>query len=294
MARRSIGVSGESAAAQAGAAGAEALGWTVRPEVVGFDVVVPAPLASTLALADAAVEAGGRRAFGWPLITTPAVQELLRRAPSVGAVTNLSTRSTRPAPSLALRAGASLSGGVLLCSAHDQIALTMIVARLVGLGAPRSVSASVRLGADGLDDTADVVIEFVGGLAAHVHADWQSESVASQEFQLAGEAGVLRSETDPHLSLEFNGERVRLPAANVADEQHRPLHESGVVAMLKTIAAAFDAGTLPYAFTLAFGRDVLEVIVAAYASAGRREQLALPFDGDRSATPQRLLAGSAT
>jgi predicted dehydrogenase len=294
MARRSIGISGDSAAAQAYVAGAEALGWIVRPEGVGIDVVVPAPLASTLAFADASVETGGRRAFGWPLITTAAVQELLRRAPSVGAVTSLSSRSTRPAPSVALPAGASLSGGVLLYSAHDQIALTMIVARLVGLGAPRSVSASVGLGANGLDDTADVAIEFVGGRTARVHADWQSESVTSQEFQLAGEAGVLRSETDPRLSLEFNGEQVRLPAANVADEQHRPLHESGVVAMLKTIAAAFDAGTLPYAFTLAFGRDVLEVIVAAYASAGRREPVALPFDGNRDATPQRLLDGSAT
>lgn len=287
MARRSLGISGESAAARAYVAGAEVLGWDVLSEGAGVDVVVPAPLASTLALADALVDDGGRRSFGWPLITTAAVQELLRRAPSVGAVTNLSSRSTRPAPP----DGASLSGGVLLSSAHDQIALTMLVARLVGMGAPQSVTASVGLDANGLDDAADVAIEFVGGRTAHVHADWQSESVTSQEFQLAGEAGVLRSETDPRLSLEFNGEQVRLPVANVANEQHRPLHESGVIAMLKTIAASFDAGTLPYAFTLAFGRDVLEVIIAAYASAGRHEPVALPFDGDRNATPQQLLAG---
>ena len=287
MARRSLSISGESVAAQAYAAGAEVLGWDVRSEEAGVDVVVPAPLAWTLALADASVDAGGRRSFGWPLITTAAVQELLRRAPLVGAVTNLSSRSTRPAPPV----GAALSGGVLLSSAHDQIALTMLVARLAGMGAPQSVTASIGLDANGLDDTADVAIEFVEGRTAHVHADWQSESVTSQEFQLAGEAGVLRSETDPRLSLEFNGEQVRLPVAKVADEQHRPLHEFGVVSMLKTIAAAFDAGTLPYAFTLAFGRDVLEVIVAAYASAGCHEPVALPFDGDRNATPQQLLAG---
>ena len=290
MARRSISISGESAAAQAYTAGAAVLGWDVRSEGVGVDIIVPGPLASTLALADASVDAGGRRAFGWPLITTAAVQELLRRAPSVGAVTDLSSRSTRPAPSVALSAGAPLWGGVLLSSAHDQIALTMLVARLVGMGAPRSVTASVGFGPNGLDNAADMAIEFVGGLTARVQADWQSESVTSQEFQLAGEAGVLRSENDPRLSLEFNGERVRLRSANVADEQHRPLHESGVVAMLKTIAAAFDAGTLPYAFTLAFGRDVLEVIVAAYASAGHREPVVVPFHGDRSATPQQLLA----
>jgi predicted dehydrogenase len=286
VSRRSIGISGESAAAQAYAAGAEALGWLVPSDETDVDVVVPAPLALTLALADTAVKAAGRRSFGWPLITTAAVQALMRRAPSVGAVTNLSSRSTRPAPP----GGASLPGGALLYSAHDPIALTMLVARLVGLGAPRSINASVGLGTNGLDDAADVAIEFVGGLIGHVHADWQSESVASQEFQLAGEVGVLRSETDPRLSLEFNGERVRLPAANIVDEQHRPLHESGVVAMLKTIAASFDAGTLPYAFTLEFGRDVLEVIMAAYASAGKHEPVALPFDGDRNAMPQQLLA----
>jgi predicted dehydrogenase len=290
VARRSIGISGEAAAAQVYAAGAAVLGWDVRSEGADVDIIVPGPLASTLALADASVDAGGRRAFGWPLITTVAVQELLRRVASVGAVTDLSSRSTRPAPSVALSAGAPLSGGLLLSSAHDQIALTMLVARLVGMGAPRSVTASVGCGASGLDHAADMAIEFVGGLTAHVHADWQSESVTSQEFQLAGNAGVLRSETDPRLSLEFNGERVWLRAANVADEQHRLLHESGVVAMLKTIAAAFDAGTLPYAFTLAFGRDVLEVIVAASASAGRHEPVALPFDGDRSARPQQFLA----
>jgi predicted dehydrogenase len=291
VARRSIGISGEAAAAQVYAAGAAVLGWDVRSEGADVDIIVPGPLASTLVLADASVDAGGRRAFGWPLITTVAVQELLRRAPSVGAVTDLSSRSTRPAPSVAQSAGAPLSGGVLLSSAHDQIALTMLVARLVGMGAPRSVTASVEFGASGLDNAADMAIEFVGGLIARVHADWQSESVTSQEFQLAGKAGVLRSETDPRLSLEFNGERVRLRATNVANEQHRLLHESGVVAMLKTIAAAFDAGTLPYAFTLAFGRDVLEVIVAASASAGRHEPVALPFAGDRSARPQQFLAG---
>jgi|TARA_R110002110_G_scaffold249897_2_gene466113 predicted dehydrogenase len=290
MARRSIGISGGAAAAQVYAAGAAVLGWDVHSEGADVDIIVSGPLASTLALADASVQAGGRRAFGWPLITTVAVQELLRRAPSVGAVTDLSSRSTRPAPSVALSARSPLSGGVLLSSAHDQIALTMLVARLVGMGAPQSVTASVGFDASGLDNAVDMAIEFVGGLTARVHADWQSESVTNQEFQLAGEAGVLRSETDPRLSLEFNGERVRLPAANVADEQHRPLHEAGVVAMLTTIATAFDAGTLPYAFTLAFGRDVLEVIVAAYASAGHREPVALPFDGDRSATPQQLLA----
>jgi predicted dehydrogenase len=213
------------------------------------------------------------------------VQELLRRVGSVGTVTAISSRSTRPMPP----AIGSAPAVVLIQSAHDHIALTLLLARLTAMGAP--VSASATLGANGLNDSVDVGIEFESGLTATVHADWQSTGVVSREFQLAGELGVLRSETDPRPALEFNGEPVVLPLKRLSDEQHRPLFESGVVDMLKTIRAGFDGGSLPQAFTLDFGRDVLDVIMAAYRSIVVRGAVGLPFDGDRSATAGDLLAG---
>lgn len=292
---RQIGVAGNSPGAHAYVAGARVLGWSCSDPGTGSsaDVVVPAPLASTLAQADAVVAAGGRRAFGWPLVSTSPVQELLRRVASVGPITAISSRSTRPVPPDA----GSAAGGVLFQSAHDHIALTLLVALLAGMGPPVSVSATATIDSDGpndsvLDDSVDVGIGFEGALTASVHADWQSAGVVSREFQLAGELGVLRSETDPRPALEFNGDPVALASKRIADEQHRPLYESGVIDMLKTIGASFDNGALPHAFTLAFGRDVLDVIMAAYRSIAVRGPVELPFDGDRTATPTSLLASS--
>ena len=288
MAARHIGIAGASSAALAYAAGARVLGWSCDdPGQVGSgDVIVPAPLAATLAQADALIEVGGRRAFGWPLVSTSPVQELLRRVASVGPVTAISSRSTRPMP---LDAG-SAPGGVLFQSAHDHIALTLLVGLVAGMGSPVSVSATALINPEGLDDSVDVEIAFAGGLVATVHADWRSDGVVSREFQMAGELGVLRSETDPRPALEFNGDMVPLASTRVADEQHRPLHESGVIDMLQTIGAGFDSGTLPHAFTLAFGRDVLDVILAAYQSIATRRAVTLPFDGDRNTTPASVLS----
>lgn len=289
-AARTIGIAGTSPAALAFAAGARSLGWdSEQPATVhAAGVVVPAPLATTLAAADDLVAAGGRHAFGWPLVNTSPVQELLRRFADVGTVTALSSRSTRPLPPDA----ASVPAGVLFQSAHDHIALTLLVARVTALGVPTSVSASAVMGQRGIDDSADVHIAFAGGITASVHADWHSDGVVSREFQLAGELGVLRSETDPRPALEFNGDPVVLPTKRLSDEQLRPLHESGIIDMLKTIGAGFDSGALPHAFTLAFGRDVLAVIMAAYQAIADRRPVALPFDGDRTATPSAVLAST--
>jgi predicted dehydrogenase len=289
-AARAIGIAGTSPAALAYAAGARSLGWdSDQPATVHANgVVFPAPLATTLAATDDLIAAGGQQAFGWPLITTSPVQELLRRFAAVGTVTALSSRSTRPMPPDA----ASVPAGVLFQSAHDHIALTLLVAHLTGMGAPVSVSASAAMGPGGIDDSTDVRIAFAGGITASVHADWHSDGVVSREFQLAGELGVLRSETDPRPALEFNGGPVVLPTKRLSDEQLRPLHESGIIDMMKTIGAGFDSGALPHAFTLSFGRDVLAVIMAAYQSIADRGPVTLPFDGNRNATPAAVLASS--
>ena len=56
------------------------------------------------------------------------------------------------------------------------------------------------------------------------------------------------------------------------------------------LRVALDGG--PFEADAAFGRDVLELICAAYASAGRGGAwVALPFDGPRDRTPLELWLG---
>lgn len=287
-AEREVGIAGDSPAALAFSAAAQVLGWDSEQPARDRTnrVVFPGPIATSLAAADGLIAADRERAFGWPLVTTLAVQELLRRVGSIGPVTAIAARSTRPRPAEIGPAPVV----ALVESAHDHIALALLVARLTALGDPVSVSAAT--GPGGLNDSVDIGIAFEGGITATVHADWQSTGVVSREFQAAGELGVLRSETDPRPALEFNGEPVVLPVRRVKNEQHRPLIESGVVDMLQTIGAGFDGGSLPQAFTLDFGRDVLDVMMAACQSIAVRGTAGLPFGGDRTAVAFDVLTGS--
>lgn len=286
-AARAIAIAGDSPAALAFAAAARVLGWeSEQPARTRSDmVVVPGPIAPSLTAADELVNDDRDQAFGWPLVTSLPAQELLRRVGSIGSITAIAARSTRPEPD-DIGPTPIIE---LVRSTHDQIALTLLLARVTALGDP--MSASATLGPDGLNDSVHIGIVFEGGLTATVHADWQSTGVVSREFQVAGELGVLRSETDPRPALEFNGEPVALPPQRVNNEQHRPLIESGVVDMLQTIRAGFDGGSLPQAFTLDFGRVVLDVMMATYQSIVVQGTVALPFEGDRSATAIDVLTG---
>jgi hypothetical protein len=60
------------------------------------------------------------------------------------------------------------------------------------------------------------------------------------------------------------------------------------VAQLEELLDDFAQGREPL-MGAAFGRDVLELVCAAYTSAGRDgEPIALPFDGPRDRTPLEL------
>ncbi len=261
--------------------------------------MVPAPLGVTLAASDQTVaDLGGRlSAYAWPLVTIPAVQALIRRLGALGDVTHLSTRSTRPAPDPLSAARDPHTGGALLWAGHDQVALSLLIAEVVGWGPPVSVLGSFSTGVTGIDDWAEAVIAFESGHNAAVHVDWRAIVAATQEVQVAGSTGVLRFDTDPTASLEFNGDPVDLGSARPrgdtgTDELTRHLAESGVADMMRVVGASFEAATpMPTAFTLDFGRRVLDVIFAAYRS-GRGVGLPapLPDTGPRDRTTTQLLA----
>lgn len=260
--------------------------------------VVVAPLASTLAEADRMVAADGphRGVLGWPLITAPTTQELMRRAGSIGAPTNLSMSSSRPLPQWGEYLTGAWGGGATQFVAHDHIALTLLLARFIGLGEPTTVTATMELNAHGVDIGAAISLTFPDGQIATIHAGWNDEPIPRSDIQLAGTDGVLRIDASPVPVLEHNGETVHTTGRSLPDEQFRPLHEAGLIDLLKTIEAELSSNRpLPHAFTFDFGRQVGDVVAAAYRSAGTDgTPVPLPFEGARNMSPLEIYRAAAT
>ena len=93
---------------------------------------------------------------------------------------------------------------------------------------------------------------------------------------------MVRAELMPEVVLEHDGEPVPLaPTRPGADPR---LEQLGYVAQLEAVAAA--VGGRPSWCDARFGRGVLDVVMAAYSSAGRGgEEVILPFAGPRDRTP---------
>ena len=89
----------------------------------------------------------------------------------------------------------------------------------------------------------------------------------------------------PVQSLELNGNEVALPAATSRVPE---LEQLGYAGQLRALVADLAAGSTP-TMSAAFGREVLQVVLAAYWSAGKHgEEVALPFAGPRDLTPLQL------
>ena len=137
------------------------------------------------------------------------------------------------------------------------------------------------------DDDAAVRIRFESGLVAELDVSWTSDTTL-WDAQAASDRGVLRIELLPEVLVEHNGDPVVLPSRyEVADPR---LEQFGYVdQLLDLVDGADDRGQ-----DLDTARAVLEVICAAYRSAGLGgDEVTLPFDGDRHATPLALWRGAS-
>lgn len=267
----------------------------------GALVLVEKPIATTLAGADrliAAIDAGvdpSRLRCGENLLHTPIWRTALELRPALGTLGHLSLRTLQPPPDWGHFREPLLAGGVLFDLGPHALALALGLADepLVG------VSAALRSSRDdGADDDAVVRLRFASGLVASVEVSWVSEHTI-WEAQAASDSGVLRLELLPEVLLEFGGEPVELSSRHPGVE---PLLEQfGYVDQLLDLAAQ-DRGRPGQDAESA--RAVLEVICAAYASAGTArtragtggsgeigDEVAIPFTGDRTRTPLSLWRG---
>jgi myo-inositol 2-dehydrogenase/D-chiro-inositol 1-dehydrogenase len=255
----------------------------------GAAVLVEKPLATTLADADrlvaAARTAPGRVSYGENLAHAPTVTAALARRPALGAVTQLEARVVQPPPPWGEYRTEAWGGGVLFDVGPHPLALVLLLARPAR---PVEVRATLAGGDDHpTDEHAEVTVRFDSGLQAQVVVSWRSAGEILWDVQAAGRNGVLRIELLPEPVLEVDGEPVTVPGSPVPLPDPK-LHELGYREQLVVFAADAAAGREPV-MDAAFGREVLDLLCAAYASAGAGSvPRAVPFTGRRDATPHQL------
>ncbi len=259
----------------------------------GAAVLVEKPLAPTLAEADRLLDAAHRvEQAGTPvrircaenLVHAPFWRAVLERRPALGTLGHLSLRTCQPPPEWGHFTRPLESGGVLFDLGPHPIALALGLADEPVVGVSAQLSSSRD---DGADDDATLRLRFESGLVAELQVSWTA-STTLWDAQAASDHGVLRIELLPEVLLEHDGEPVALvPRHEAADPR---IEQFGYVDQLLDLVA----GTPGLGQDLTTARTVLEVICAAYRSAGLGgAEVPLPFDGDRRATPLALWRSGA-
>ena len=254
----------------------------------GAAVVIEKPLCTTLADADALVEAelaGARIGYAENLAYAPIVQQLLAAVADMGELQHLEVRTLQSRPTWGEFLTEAWGGGALFDLGVHPIAIAMLATR------SKVVSVSAMLdGADDhpTDEHAEVTLTFDGGFAATVVSSWRGGEVPEWSVQAASKTGVMRAELLPTLLLEHNGDEIPIAPVTGSIPQ---LEQYGYVAQLEAFLVAFGGHSRPL-MDAAFGRDILDVVCAAYASA--REggtAVPVPFTGPRDRTPLQLWRG---
>ncbi len=259
----------------------------------GYAVLVEKPLCTTLAQADAIVAAsarhGDRLLYGENLAYAPGVQQVLAMVPKIGALTHLEVRSLQSTPTWGDFTTDEWGGGALFDLGVHPLAIALLCANASGAGMPTSVTARLEGGeGHGTDEWAEVLIEYPTGLVARVESSWRAGPVPVWDLQMASATGVLRSELLPTPTIEHNGDSV--PMAPVTAPVP-VIEQFGYLAQLRALVADARLHRAPV-MNASFGRLVLDVVCAAYQSAGRDgDSESLPFTGDRNLTPLQLWRG---
>lgn len=255
---------------------------TLHALTAGCVVLVEKPLASTLGDADAIVAAGGQVVYAENLAFSPVVVRTNELVSEIGSLNFMEIRQLSPRPSWGEFLDPTRGGGVLFDLGSHAIALALLLA---GSDAPVCVQATLEHSSDiEVDDYAEVFIDFASGLRARIETSWRHPD-AVWDIQVSSDSGVVRTELMPQPGIEHNGEPVVLAALPGVTDAH--IEQLGYVEQMLTVRDVV-AGT-PSPIDARFGRQVLDIICAAYASAHQPQTLVpLPFAGRRDRTPHQL------
>ncbi|NLA37112.1 MAG: Gfo/Idh/MocA family oxidoreductase [Actinobacteria bacterium] len=262
----------------------------VRLLSAGVPVLVEKPLAATLAEADAIITAaestGAAACYAENLLFSPTVDLALARRAKLGALDHLSVVMRQPTPDWGHFAEPLTDGGVLFDLGPHALAALVVLAGQDPV-ALRAKLQSSR--ADGADDVARVEVRFASDLIASVDVAWGGEQI-DWAMQASSPTGVVRAELFPNLGVEVNGEPVLLP--DPTGEIDRRVYDFGYSAQMEGFVGVLrrrGGRVCP----VGFGRTILDMICAAYASAGQDSvEVPLPFPGPRDRTPMQLWRGA--
>lgn len=257
----------------------------------GAGALVEKPLCTTLAQADelvAAAEAGARIAYAENLAHAPIVRRALEHAAQLDGIDLLEVRALQSRPTWGGFLTTAWGGGVLFDLGVHPLAVALLLA---GDARPVEVRATLVGAADHpVDEHAEVHLAFDTGLVARIVASWQGTDPPVWDAQVSAPDGVVRIELLPELRLERNGVEVPLPP--LPRGVPAQLEELGYLPQIESFALDLQRHRTP-SVDAAFGRLVLDITCAAYASAGRGGAwLELPFDGPRDRTPIELWRGA--
>ena len=247
----------------------------------GGVVLVETPLATTLADADALVDRDGRVLYGEHLAHSPVVDALQTMTRGVGAIGYVEIRLLSPRPDWGTYLDPAGGGGALFHLGAHGIALALLVLpddRPVGVRATVQASSGLPV-----DDRAEVLMRFASGAVARVEVDWGAPS-SIWDVQVSSDTDVVRADLLPVAGLEHNGDPVALPPRHHDVDPHIEL--LGHVAQLQELARVVDGDTP--SVDVRFGREVLEIVYAAYRAAATGTDEPLPYTGRRDVTPITL------
>jgi predicted dehydrogenase len=256
----------------------------------GYAVLLEKPLCRTLDEADAIVEASarhsGRLLYAENLAYAPVVEQLVSMVPRLGPLTHVEVRSLQGLPGWGAFTTDEWGGGALFDLGVHPVSVALLIANAAGEGSPTSVRASLRGGTGHQsDEHAELHIGYGSGLQIRVESSWQGGPAPQWDAELASATGVLRAELLPDPQLEHNGDAVALPAPTIAAAA---IEQYGYLGQLRAFADDLEHGSTPV-MSASFGRLVLDVVCAAYRSAGRDGAIeALPYSGARDRTPLQL------
>jgi predicted dehydrogenase len=255
----------------------------------GAGVLVEKPLCTTLADADRLVAAAatGTLAYAENLVHSPAVRVALAQAADLDGVERVEVRALQSRPTWGDFLTESWGGGVLFDLGPHPIAVALLMA---SPARPVEVRAALRGAEDHpVDEHAEVDVRLDTGAVLRIVASWAHTDTPTWDAQASSADGVVRLELLPHLLLERNGVEVKLPGPPKGVPSQ--LYDFGYLGQLAAFRDDLRDGRQP-ALGAAFGRSVLDLTCAAYASAGDGGAwVALPFEGPRDRTPLELWHG---
>ena len=258
---------------------------TLHALASGSAVLVEKPLCTTLADADRLVAAEaatpGRLLYAENLAYAPLIERLLTEAAHLGPGTYIEARSLQARPQWGGFLTPEWGGGALFDLGAHPLALVVLLARPATV---IQVSARLVMGTDyQTDEHADVELTFSDGGRGRVVASWQAGPGPVWDVQKASETGVIRAEIFPHPILEADGEPIPLgPTGPVRPEDF--VTDYGYVGQLAALSETMEHGIRPL-MDAEFGREILDITCAAYASARSGRPQAVPFTGSREMSP---------